>query len=124
MKKFGKEDKTLIEISENLKSSDNGCDRRFGLVKFRVLKYCDNRLDRRSLNLIEIITIWNIGGYHDMRDLKYFDEGLVFVEFRENLNLNYFDEGEDLEGVGVFLRKFGEWKYFFKNLHIFEIFHF
>ena len=28
-----------------------------------------------------------------MRDLKYFDEGLGFVEFRENLNLNYFDEG-------------------------------
>ena len=46
-----------------------------------------------------------------MRDLKYFDEGLGFVEFQENLNLNYFDEGddlEDLEGVGVFLRKFGE----------------
>lgn len=30
-----------------------------------------------------------------MRDLKYFDEGLGFVEFRENLNLNYFDEGLD-----------------------------
>ena len=43
-----------------------------------------------------------------MRDLKYFDEGLGFVEFQENLNLNYFDEGDDLEGVGVFLRKFGE----------------